>query len=294
MKQILFSRFQALLTGVGLIATLTACAARPAPQAAAPTIPEVAIEFDGKEFKIPANMPGGIVALTLTNTSDKPKAIGVSRLRPGKTYADVYKLMKDHPDDFAGVFQLVSSVANVDPLAPGKPERVVADLKTGSFILDAADHFDGPSPADVPRVYREFKADQLTGQVEPSATISVELKEFAFVMPDEIKAGKQMWKVSNTGTQWHMFFVAKPNAGVSTEDALKAALADGPPAGPPPFEFVGGVAPISENERQWIEVDLKPGTYLVVCPLPDMAAMAAGGAPMSHAGHGMHKILIVK
>lgn len=286
------------ITAAGLL--LAACSpkaqvpAPAAPAAAAPaaTIPEVTIEFNGKDFKVPANMPGGIVSITINNTADKPKAIGISRLRAGKTSAQVYQLMKEHPEDYAGVFALISSVASLDPVAPGKPEHLIADLKTGDFILDATDHYDDQPPPDAPRVYGEFSAKEVVGTLEPTAQVNLDLTDFALVGVDQLGAGKLLWKVHNVGKQWHMFLIAKPNDGVSPEDVVKAASSDGPPSGPPPFEFVGGVAPISEDERQWVEIDLKPGPYVLLCPLPDMAAK--DGPPMSHAAHGMHKIITVK
>lgn len=283
----------------GLTALLAACGSRPTPGAmpkpnAAPKIPEITIEFNGTEFKVPSTMPGGIVAVTVTNTSDKPKSIGFSRLRPNKTAAQVYAQMKAAPEDLGAVFGLLSSVGTLDPVLPGKPERLVMDLKSGTFLLDATDHFEEAPPPDAPRVYGEFATNSVVGTLEPQASVTAELHDFALILPDELKAGKQTWQVRNSGKQWHMFLIAKPNAGVSADDVLKAMATDGPPAGgQPPFEIVGGIAPISEGERLWVDIDLAPGTYVLICPVPDLMA-SSGGPPKSHAEHGMHRTLVVK
>jgi hypothetical protein len=53
------------------------------------------------------------------------------------------------------------------------------------------------------------------------------------------------------------------------------------------------VPPISEGERAWLTFDMEPGTYVVGCPLPDMAALMAGGEPLSHLHHGMYQVITV-
>jgi hypothetical protein len=67
-------------------------------------------------------------------------------------------------------------------------------------------------------------------------------------------------------------------------------------SGPPPFEIIenAGTPPIGAGERVWIETTLEPGEYLVGCPIPDIASLAAGGAPTSHFAHGMVHTLTVE
>lgn len=223
-------------TAVTLFANLAACAApsaAPANKAALATaIPEVTIEFNGKEFKVPNDMPGGIVAITMKNTAGKPMDIGIERLHPGKTVDEFAKMIQATPDDFAGLIKVVDTVLNMTPGEPGKSDRVVVDLKTGEFVLDATDHVEGPPVAGAKYIIGSFKAEKLVGTVEPNADVMMELKDFALISPDEVKAGKQVWRVSNTGNQWHMFFIAKPNSGATPEDVAKAASTEGPPLAP--------------------------------------------------------------
>jgi hypothetical protein len=280
------------VTCASLTATLAACAApaaAPAPTSA-PTIPEVVIEFNGSEFKTPATIPGGIVAVTIKNSGSKPTDIGLSRFRPGKTNDDLNKWLKETPNDFANLFTIISSIFSINPVAPNASERLVADLKTGELVLDASDHVEGEPPPDLKRITQVIKAEKIVGTLEPKADVTLDMKDFAYVLPDELKAGKQTWQVLNTGQQWHMLLLAKPNEGVSVEDVLKAMMSE-TPSGPPPMEMVDSVAPISEGERQWMELDLKPGTYLLICPLPDFSKP---GPPVPHIAHGMHKVLVVK
>jgi hypothetical protein len=51
---------------------------------------------------------------------------------------------------------------------------------------------------------------------------------------------------------------------------------------------------MSQGERVWLAFDLEPGAYEVVCPLPDIAALMAGGPPLSHLVHGMRHAFAVE
>jgi len=303
MKQPIPVRLKSFLVCASLATSLAACAtpaAAPVPAPAqpaalapttAPQVPELAIEFTGTEFKLPADVPGGIVAVTVNNTSGKPMAITMLRLRPGKTADEMLKWYEETPLDFASGSQLASVIFSLSAISPGDPERLIADLKTGEFLLDATEPADGPPSTDVKYITHMFTADKAVGTTEPKADVTAEMNDFAFVMPDEIKAGKQMWRVSNTGKQFHLMLVLKPNENVNPEAVVKAMM-DETQSGAPPFEVVTEVAPMGDGQQQWVEVDLPPGTYVVVCPVPDVNA--TGGPPVSHLAHGMHKTLVVK
>ena len=64
--------------------------------------------------------------------------------------------------------------------------------------------------------------------------------------------------------------------------------------GPPemPFETALFWSPMSADMSAWVEVDLEPGTYAIICFLPDLLA-EEGAEPMSHLQHGMVSLLTV-
>ena len=193
--------------------------------------------------------------------------------------------------------EATSSMGSFNPLPAGGEQQVILDFRTGEFLVYATEHSEGAPIPGASYLVSSFAAKELVGTVEPQADVVVELHDFAYVMPDEIKAGEQLWEVKNEGDQFHMMALLKPNPGVTLDDlkAAFAAMERGELTGPPPFEFVstGGMAPISEGERQWAKFSLDPGEYMAVCPLPDMAALMAGEPPLSHLEHGMLKTISV-
>lgn len=260
------------------------------------TIPEVTIEVNETEFVIPDNFPGGIVRVTIQNTSNKDLDVGISRLREGTNVDEVMALGQDANANLVPILQQISMLISFNPVAAGGSQQAILDLGIGDFMLDATEHVEGEPPPGLPRYYGLFSTTAIVGTVEPQSAVLVEMTDFAYIMPDEIMAGKQLWQYHNTGTQWHMQFFLKPAPGATLDDVMAAMMSEGEPSGPPPFEFVpnAGLAPISEGERVWLEFALEPGEYLVGCPIPDMVAMLKGEAPKPHIAQGMHRLLTVK
>lgn len=286
----------ALLLVIALM-MLTACQPiQPAANAAAATIPEVTIEVNDGAITVPADFPGGIVRVTLKNNTHQDLDVGFGRLHEGASLEKVKELNQDFMSNVVPLLQMVSIMPGFNPLPAGRSQQMIIDFKTGHFLLDATKHVEGEPQPGATHFYGEFTADKLVGTVEPQADVKVELNDFAFVMPDEIKAGSHLWEYHNTGKQWHMQFLVKPNPDATMDDVMAAFAARGEGSGPPPFEFIPnvGTQPISEGERFWQEVTLEPGTYLAGCLLPDLTSLTAGGPPKSHLAEGMHHLLTVK
>lgn len=286
--------FVFLLLLVGL--ALAACQPIQAPPASAtavpaPAIPEARIEINADGIVVPPDFPGGIVSVTFKNNDSQDLDVSLERLREGVTEADVTPLLDDVMANFDALSQMLSDMGSMNPLPAGGEQEAIVDFRTGEFLVFATEHSEGaPIPGASYRV-QTFAAKELVGTVDPQADVVVGLHDFAYDMPDEIKAGEQLWEFKNEGDQFHMMILVKPNPGVSLDDLKTAfaAMEGGELTGPPPFEFVenGGLAPISEGERVWVKTSLEPGEYVAACPLPDMVAMAAGEPPLPHYEHGM-------
>ena len=105
----------------------------------------------------------------------------------------------------------------------------------------------------------------------PVAAVNVDLIDFQFTLPDQIKTGAQTWKIENKGSQWHEMMIVKLNEGVTVADLIAMMGQEGPPQGPPPYEQVAFWAPMGAGEKAWTTLDLPVGTYTVLCALPDFA-----------------------
>ena len=285
--------FALVLAGCTGIQPVTAPMA--APDEPAAEIPEVTIEVNDDGFTIPSDFPGGIVAVTVQNTGSKDMDVSFARVREGASVNEIKALFADLEANLIPLLQMASAMPSFNPVVAGGSEHAIIDFRTGHFLVAANEHVEEMAPPGTEYLFGEFTADELVGTVEPAADVTVDMHDFAYTMPDSISAGEHLWEFANTGEQWHMlaFFKLAPDA--TMEDVMNAMMSEGEPAGPPPFEIstAGGVAPISEGERAWFEFSLEPGSYVVACPIPDMAAMMNGEPPLPHMAHGMVRQLTV-
>ena len=109
---------------------------------------------------------------------------------------------------------------------------------------------------------------------EPPATVTLEMTdELRFVVtPDPVPAGPQVWKIANTGEHdAHHVVMPRIPEGVTAEAIIAEfnALMSGTPPTEPPLVAqlvgVGYAALQSGGQTTWVQFDLAPGTYAVIC-----------------------------
>ncbi|MFN8455829.1 MAG: hypothetical protein U0401_14375 [Anaerolineae bacterium] len=275
----------ALLVTVGLLAACSAAAqtqtapAEPAAQANSPQVvkmPEVAIQLSDDGFTVPAKIPAGIVAVNISNSSTKFQEGGVvlGKLKEGVTYDEVKA--PSSSDD------LVTAL--------GGAEHTIYNLAPGQYVVFFIGNVEGEPPLSSLITVK----DEGNTAAPPTTEITAEMQDYNFILPDEIKAGKHIWHISNKGKQAHHLLMFQLPKDVTVDDVI-AWVSTEPPSGPPPFlnpdgpTIGAGFEVLSASQSAWAEIDLPPGEYTVFCLLPDMSAQP----PMSHIAHGMHRILKV-
>jgi hypothetical protein len=269
---------------------LVACGATTQAQPAAPTgqaapMPEVAIKLTDDGFTAPPEISAGIVAVNVSNSSTKFQEGGVvlGKLNEGVTYDNIKAMLaSDDPNSYAKFDQMVTSL--------GGAERTIYNLAPGQYMAYFIGNIEGAPPISSLITVK----DQGNKAIAPTAEITAEMQDFSFILPDEIKAGKHIWQISNKGKQGHHMLMVQLPKGVTVDDIITWVSAE-TPSGPPPFlnpdgpTIGAGFEVLSPGQSAWAEIDLPPGEYTVFCLLPDMSAQP----PVSHITHGMHRTLKV-
>jgi hypothetical protein len=253
------------------------------PQAA--KMPEVTLKLSDDGITAPAEIPAGIVAVKSSNSSTKYQEGGMvlGKLNEGVTYDNIKALLaSDDPDSYAKFEQMVTSL--------GGAERTIYNLAPGQYMA----YFIGNIESAPPISSLITVKDEGNKTAAPTAEITAEMQDNAFLLPDEIKAGKHIWQISNTGKQAHHMLMVQLPKGVTVDDIITWVSAE-TPSGPPPFlnpdgpTIGAGFEVLSPGQSAWAEIDLPPGEYTVFCLLPDLSTTP----PMSHIAHGMHRVLKV-
>ncbi len=229
---------------------------------------EIFIKATDFSFEVPKEVEGGLVTVTMENDGAELHHLQLARLRDGVTLDQVQKVLAEGPEE--ALFSLLEWVGGPSIVSPGGRSQVVLHLPEGQYLFicflpspDGVPHF--AKGMVVPLTVTAGRAER----AEPQADVSVTLTDFAFTMPAQVKAGKQIWKVTNKGAQPHEIPIARLMPGRTLQDALRFLQA---PEGAPPFEYVGGLQAIDSGRTGWAVLDLPAGDYIALCFVPDPAS----------------------
>lgn len=233
------------------------------------TAAEIIIKATDFSFEAPKVIEGGLVAITMENDGAELHHMQIARLHDGVSMEDLQNALMHGPE---AALPLLEFAGGPSIVPPGGRAQVIVNLRAGHYVLLCF----LPSADGVPhlakgmiKAFEVIASHAYSAPQEPPAAISIMLTDFAFTMPSQIKAGRQVWKITNAGVQPHEMPIARLLPGKTPQDALRFLQTS---EGAPPFEFVGGLQAIDSGQTGWAVLDLPPGEYLALCFVPDPAS----------------------
>lgn len=256
-------------------------------------LPEITVTIAADAFTVSeSEIAAGRYLVTVENNHEEALAAVFQEIPEGATIEEMTALLTDPevtvpPDWYYTVHSAGGASAQ-----PGASRRFVVDLAEGRYMV----HWDnvvpglsahelvvtGDMPADLPQV---------------DADMSIEMLEMSFNLEGALTSGEHILEVTNVGAQPHFAeFMGVPD-GTTVQDFvdLMASFAAGPDATPVETSLsIADISPgfmtgvLSPGVTMWAELSLDPGTYLLVCFVPDPET----GAP--HAMLGMVGAYVVE
>src|SRR5215207_146937 len=174
------------------------------------------------------------------------------------------------------------------------PAQAIIDLTPGEWIAWAG-FPDAPQAPVGLTVTGEAGATPAAG-AEPAADVTVTMFEYDFALEGPLTPGSDALAVTNVGAQPHEMFMVRTPETVTEEqiaqilDLEMQGATPAPESGvpnPETFLPVASMTPLSMGKTGWIPVTLEPGTYIVVCFVPDIES------GMPHAFEGIYEVLTV-
>jgi len=289
------------LIALAATAALAACAAKDTPkpdstkvaQAGAPTAAKrgkfdvathtATVVTKDFAFDAPDSISAGLTTFHLINDGPNLHHIQLVRLDSGKTAADLGAAMQK-PGPFPAWATLVGGPNTPNP---GGSSDATFDVPAGNYVMLCLVDIPDNVPHFAKGMVHPFVVTPAVGTpaVAPTPDITVTLADYAFDVKGPFTTGKHVIEIDNKGPQPHEMLLVKFAPGKTMKDlaAWKAA-----PQGPPPGDALGGVSAVAIGSRNYISVDLTPGTYELICFIPD----AKDGK--AHIEHGMSKEIVVK
>ena len=241
--------------------------------AAPSTAAAATLAVTGKEyaFELPASVPAGVTAITLSNTGKEEHQAQLVKLIDGKTMTDLAGALQN-PDPSAAL-QLITLSGGPNAVAPGGTGTTTQALQPGQYAFLCFIS----APDGQPHIAKGMVAPlEVTGTATttelPKGDAALTLKDFSFDLTS-LTTGKHTVTVRNDGPQPHDATIVKLNDGV-TVDTLKGmatSTASPAPSGPPPWTDVGGLTGIAPGATANFDLDLPAGNYAFICFVPDPA-----------------------
>ena len=221
----------------------------PSPPSEATTVEVGATEYS---FDVPAEVAGGVVRMSFTNTGGLPHEFAFARIEQGKTEADVKAVIEsgEEPPDWA------EDIAGVPALSPGESITVTRTLEPGSYAFLCF----FPDPEGTPHanlgMYEVFTIAGDTGLTLPDPDATITATDDGLQVP-ALSAGEQTVQFLNDGTKPHELVLAALEPGKGLKDI--DGWIEGGYQGEPPVTFLGGMQTIPSGESLFLTIELEPG-----------------------------------
>ncbi|HEY9506680.1 MAG TPA: hypothetical protein VIQ27_11950, partial [Gemmatimonadales bacterium] len=248
--------------------------------AAAPSA--VTVIASDYSFDAPAEVPAGLTTFKLVNRGPSIHHVQLVKLNEGKTMDDFMAALKagGPPPKWA------TMEGGPNPPEIGDTSTTVVALEPGNYAMLCF----VPGPDGVPHVakgmVRPLTVTAGTGAsaAAPVADVVMKLVDYDFELSKPLAAGRHTIEVENSGPQEHELVIVKLD---SDKEAMDFAMWGEKMSGKPPGTLHGGVSGIMPGDKAFVEVDLAPGQYGLICFVPD----SKDGK--GHYRHGMAKTVTV-
>src|SRR5215208_6105006 len=262
-------------------------------------LPELAITATAEAYEgVPTETAAGryVVILTSAMGADASAGIEFLMLPEDVPFDDFLTVMSESLDSMEGPPDWYYQTYHAGGLVtdPESTSQGIFDLRPGTYVVWSAGDPEASQPPVEMTVTGEAATPAVTAGAEPAAGATVTMFEYGFKVDGQLMPGPQLLKVANVGAQPHFMVMIQPNEPVTKEQVrmlLEAEMAGTPTAdaaaaagvsNPDEWEFAEYAGTISMGASEWIATDLEPGTYILVCFVPDIES------GMPHAFLGMH------
>ena len=232
-------------------------------------------------FDAPSELPAGLTTFRLVNQGPSLHHIQLVKFGDGKTFADFMAALKagGPPPKWA------SMEGGPNPSELGDTSSTAVMLEPGNYAMLCFI----PGPDGIPHVAKGMvRPLTVTGSgaagSEPEAEVVMKLVDYDFELSKPLTAGRYTIRIDNAGPQEHEVAIVKLDAGKEPMDFAKWGEKQ---VGKAPGTLHGGVSGIMPGDKAFVEVDLAPGEYGLICFVPD----SKDGK--GHYHHGMAKKVTV-
>jgi hypothetical protein len=253
-------------------------------------------------FTIPSRIPTGLVQFIFENRGTQDHELQLFHLKPGKTERQLFAALSNQnsAQSIRQILALIDRAGGAASIPPGGRQDVIDWVTPGHWVAVCFD----TTPSGVPHfllgMFKGFWAvsgtkafvdeDDPTRGGVPTAASTVVLSNFHISLPSAINRSRAMTlRVTDVGSQPHMVEFMRVPTGTTVRQVapcFNPAQQAQCPFGETPV--AGGHDALGPGQTGWMEIHLRPGTYVAACFVPDVKT------GMPHAFMGMWTLFNVR
>jgi len=270
---------------LGASAFVLGCAPRddaPRSASAGAAANEVTVTATDYALDAPDTMPAGWTTVRLVNDGEQPHAAVLLRLEAGRTVREYIEAYGEAVRTRGPRPAWATAHGGAMAIPHGEASAIV-HMEAGDYAWvcfvpapDGSAHMVQHGEA------HEFVVRPYTGDAPapsaPEPTATLRMLDYAFELDTTPRAGRQTIRVENAGLEQHhvLFFELMPERTMAEFNAwLQTGM-----QGEAPASLVAAMAGLSAGAEAYLEVDLTPGEYVLVC-------LVAGRDEVPHTAKGM-------
>ena len=242
--------------------------------------PPPVVEVHAKDFAFtaPKTVSAGPTTFRLINDGKELHHLSVIKLAKGKTVKDLGEAFAKQGPPPAWI----TDMGGPNPAAPGGSVEATLNLSPGEYAIMCFIPSPGsPMPHMAKGMVGSFTVlPAKNGASMPATDMTITLSDYKFSFSKPMTAGKHVVNVVNSASQSHEVVFVKLNPGKKIAD-MQAFIETDLMKSAPPGRTIAGMAGIAKGQSASFPVELTPGTYGMICFVPDMKD------GKSHSMHGM-------
>jgi uncharacterized cupredoxin-like copper-binding protein len=205
-----------------------------------------------------------LASIVVKNSGKEPHQAALLKIADGKTVQDALAFFgATGAPTGPPPFTLGGGTTVIEP---GSSTTVTQTVPAGAYAFICF----VPGPDGAPHFVKGMVAPiTITGNSTTSLPLpdgeNSTASEFKYDLPS-LKAGSTVLRVKNAGQQNHEYQFGRVADGKTADDALNWLKTH---QGPPPLTFIGGSLVGSNGGTNSFKLNLKKGTYVVYCEIPD-------------------------
>ncbi len=226
-----------------------------------------------------STLVAGLTRVSARNTGTKPVNFALTRIKPGKTFADLRAELNRSSNVPEGTTATLTTYFGV---APGQTFVTTLDLPPGDYVTAQPPDGKGLGPA------AQFTIPNGSAGGSPPATSgTIMLYDYGIRAPATL-SGRGTLRINNIGANYHFVVALKLKPGVTGASAV-AGLRSGKFNDKDVAQFISIIGVVNPGSVNYVPVHLRPGNYVLVCFYGDRHS-----AGHDHSQFGMETAVTVR